>query len=267
MAALTYPTYLAHIRSESSRFRDVLAGCDPAARVPSAPEWTAADLLGHLGAVQHWWCHCIVNRPAAPDGYDEPQLPTAYADLLAFYDEWHVKLVDALAAADPAEPAWSWSQNPADHTVAFTYRRQAHEALIHRLDAELAAGAVTPLDPELAFDGVEEVLSVMYGGMPPWGSFDPLPHYVEFRATDLGRSVWTQLGVFSGTSPGGEEYAGEKDIHVVAEPAVPADAVVSGTAADLDAWLWHRRDDAAVTVTGDRGVYGHVRELLDHPIN
>lgn len=150
MATLEYPTYLAHIRSESARFRDVLAGCDPAAPVPSAPEWTAADLLGHLAKVQHWWHHCIVNRPAAPDGYEEPQLPTAYDGLLAFYDEWHLRFVDALAAADPAEPAWSWSQDPAHHTVAFTYRRQAHEALIHRLDAELAAGEVTPLDPELA---------------------------------------------------------------------------------------------------------------------
>ena len=39
--------------------------------------------------------------------------------------------------ADPAEPAWTWS---AEQTVGFTLRRQAHEALIHRLDAEQTAG-------------------------------------------------------------------------------------------------------------------------------
>lgn len=108
---------------------------------------------------------------------------------------------------------------------------------------------------------------MMYGGLPPWGSFEPLPHYVEFRAIDLGRSVWTQLGIFSGTSPKGDEYAGEKDVSTVADPGVPADAVVSGTAGDLDAWLWHRRDDAAITVSGDRAVYGDVRKLLEQPIN
>ena len=36
-------TYLAHLRTESARFRDVLAACDPAARVPSCPDWSAAE--------------------------------------------------------------------------------------------------------------------------------------------------------------------------------------------------------------------------------
>ena len=44
-----------------------------------------------------------------------------------------------------------------DKTVGYIRRRQAHEALIHRLDAELTAGAVTPLDPDLAADGVLRV--------------------------------------------------------------------------------------------------------------
>ncbi|MGM3262735.1 maleylpyruvate isomerase N-terminal domain-containing protein, partial [Klebsiella pneumoniae] len=77
-------------------------------------------------------------------------------------------LVAELRAADPAEPAWSWS---ADRTVGFTVRRQAHEALVHRLDAEQAAGAVTALDPALAADGVHEALAVMFGAEPPFGSW------------------------------------------------------------------------------------------------
>ena len=52
-----------------------------------------------------------------------------------------------LEAADPAEEAWNWSD---DHTVGFILRRQAHEALVHRVDAELAAGDRTDLDPLLA---------------------------------------------------------------------------------------------------------------------
>ena len=63
------------------------------------------------------------------------------------------ELARVLEAADPADEAWNWSD---DHTVGFILRRQAHEALIHRLDAEQAAGDVTELDPRLAADGVEE---------------------------------------------------------------------------------------------------------------
>jgi len=263
---LPYATYLGHIRTESARFREALTGCTPDARVPSAPEWTAADLLWHLGEVQHWWHHCITHRPAPPDDYVEPERPAAYDALFGFYDEWHTRFIEALSSASPEDEAWSWSANPSHHTVGFTYRRQAHEAAIHRLDAELAAGSITPLDPELALDGVEECLGVMYGGLPPWGSFDPLPHHVEFRASDRGRSVWVQLGLFSGTPPQGDPVAGEPDFHVVPDPGQPADATVAGTADDLDAWLWHRRGDEVVHVTGELEVYDRVRAVLKQPI-
>ncbi len=269
MPRLEYSAYLAHIRHDSARFREVLATCDPAARVPSCPDWSAADLLWHLCTVQHWWWAVLTNRPQSPDemGYTEPDRPDSYDQLLAAYDDAHGAFVAALEAADPAEPAWSWSSDPADHTVAFTYRRQAHEALIHRVDAELVASDPTPLDPALAADGVNEVLDVMYGGLPPWGSFEPLPHFLEFRLTDTATSVWTRLGIFSGTPPEGEEISDEKDMHVVADPGLPADTVITGTAGAVNAWLWHRGDDDGITVTGDRTVYDHARVVLDHPID
>lgn len=265
MPRLTPPEYLQHIAAESTRFREVLAACDPSARVPSCPDWVAADLLWHLGEVQHWWAAAVRNRPQDAEGmgYAEPQRPTSYDELLAFHEEQASALAAALAAADPAEEAWTWSQ---DHTVAFILRRQAHEALIHRLDAELAAGRVTPLDPALASDGVEEVLGVMYGGLPPWGRWEPLPHYVRFDCTDTGARVWTQLGLFSGTDPRGTTYTDEEDVHVVDDPGVEADAVVSGLAGDLDAWLWRRRDDADIHVAGDHAVFDRFRAALDQPI-
>jgi uncharacterized protein (TIGR03083 family) len=264
MTRLDCPTYLDHIRRESVRFREVLTDTEPATPVPSCPGWTAADLLFHLGEVQRWWTHVVTQRPVDPrENYAEPERPVAYDRLLAFFDEWSDRLVGALAAADPADECWSWS---ADHTVGFVLRRQAHEALIHRLDAELTAGTPTALDPALAADGVEECLDLMYGALPPWGAFAPLPHHVEFAMTDVGASVWIQLGIFSGTSPEGVERSGEPDLHVVPPPGSEADAVVSGTAADLDAWLWHRGDDSGIRVTGDRDVYARARVVLEQPI-
>ena len=64
---LDFPVYLEHLRTNSARFRDVLADCDPAARVPACPDWDAGDLLWHLAGVQWFWASVIRDRPAAPD--------------------------------------------------------------------------------------------------------------------------------------------------------------------------------------------------------
>lgn len=260
--------YLDHLRDESDRFLQVLRGCAPDARVPSCPDWDAADLLWHLTGVQHFWHHVIATRPAAPDDYEEPQRPASYDALVATFQEVHGRFLEALTAAGPAEPAWSWSSEPGDQCVGFTYRRQAHEVLVHRLDAELAAGiATTPLPRDLAVDGVDEALAVMFGGLPEWGSFAPAPLHVEYRITDSGTSVWTQLGTFSGTAPDGTVHEGEPDQHVVPDPGTAAEVVVSGTAERLDGWLWHRYDDHAITIEGDPEVWARAAAVLGQAID
>lgn len=266
MTLLDAATYLRHIKDESTRFIEVLAACPPDARVPSCPDWDAADLAWHLTGVQHFWQHVIAHRPEPPKAYTEPERPATYDEVLATFRATHAAFVTALEAADPTDPAWSWS-SPDRQDVAFTYRRQAHEALIHRLDAELTAGRVTDLPTALAADGIDEALDVMYGGLPPWGRFEPRAQYAEFRATDAGTSVWVQVGTFSGTTPEGVERSGEPDQHVVADPGVPADLVVTGTAADVDAWLWHRAGDDRVTITGAADVRAHVAQVLGQAID
>jgi hypothetical protein len=183
--------------------------------------------------------------------------------MLAAFDERSAALVAELTSADPAETAWTWSS---EQSVGFTFRRQAHEALIHRLDAELTAGTVTPLDPGLAADGVLECLDVMFGGCPPWGEFAGLPHHVRVDITDAGESVWVQIGRFTGTNPEDDVSYDQDDIRVVDDPGTEADAVVEGPAGALDAWLWRRGDDSDVHVHGDKAVYDHFRLAVNHPI-
>jgi uncharacterized protein (TIGR03083 family) len=267
MTRLEFDDYLQHLTDESARFRAVLTDCDPDARVPGCPDWTAADLLWHRARVLWFWGTVIRNRPAPPDGDDDdgvtgPERPASYDGLLAAYDEYSALLRSELAAADPAEQAWSWS---GEQTVGFTFRRQAHEALIHRLDAEQTAGQVTALDPALAADGIDECLDVMFGGAPSWGAFAPLPHYVRVDVTDRDESTWVQLGRFTGTDPDGEHHDLD-DIRVVAAPESEPDAVVSGPAAALDAWLWRRGDDSEIRVTGAREVYDLFRVAVNQPI-
>jgi uncharacterized protein (TIGR03083 family) len=264
MARLSRDRLLGHLRTESERFRDVLARCDPAARVPACPGWDASDLLWHLAETQWFWGTTIRNRPAPPPedrGY--PARPDTRSGLLSAFDEYSAAMLHELAAADPAEPAWSWV---ADQTVGFTLRRQTHEALIHRLDAEQAAGEVTALDPALAADGVHECLDVLYGGAPSWGEFRPIDRHVLVECHDTADRTWVLLGRYVGTDPGDGTLHDDVAIKVVDAPARDPDVVLGGPAAALDAWLWRRGDDAEIKVEGDQEAYEHLTVAVSRPI-
>ena len=271
MSTLEFSDYLEHLRNESTRFREVLSTCAASEQVPGCPAWNAADLLWHLTCVQGFWAEIVTTRPQGPaSGWEEEGRvrPDSYAGLLDAFDAASSALTKALDTANPTDPAWSWASGEGTQTVGFTFRRQAHEALIHRVDAEQTAGSRSPIDAALAADGVAEVLGVMYGGCPPWGEFSPLPHYIRLDLTDADQQVWVQLGHFFGTNPdSGTSYHEEDDIHVVADPGVAADAVIEGPAAAVDLWLWRRGDDAEIKVHGDRRVYDHFRAAVHHPLN
>lgn len=267
MTRLDFSTYLHHLRDESARFRAALVGSDPAARVPSCPDWDATDLMWHLGAgVQGFWADIIEQRPQGPaEGRTDPPRPATFAEALARFDLDHGRLITALESADPAEPAWTWSE---EQTVGFTIRRQAHEALIHRVDAEQTAGLpVEALDRALAADGVEEVLAVMFGGCPPWGSFTPLPHHLRIDLTDAEASLWVQLGRFTGTDPTSGKVYDENDIRVVADPGLDPDATIKCRADVANLWLWDRGDDSEIAVAGDRTIYDRFRSIVSQPLD
>ena len=104
MSRLTPSAYLSALEAESARFRTTLADCDPAARVPSCPAWTAADLLGHLTEVQAFWAAAVEGRPEQPEEREQDARPAAaLADGLAAFDAAHARLAAALRDADPDE--------------------------------------------------------------------------------------------------------------------------------------------------------------------
>ncbi len=151
-----------------------------------------------------------------------------------------------LRAVDPDEVARSWVADPRLHTVDFTLLRQAHEALIHRVDAEQTVGERTPIDPALAADGALECLEVMYAGLPPWGSFAPDGNHMLIEMTDVGRRVLLGLGRFTGCDPRTNVDVDAEDVQVI-DPSAgggeTADVIICGTAEQVDLWLWHRADE------------------------
>ena len=247
--------YLTAVRRESARFLDCLTGADPEARVPSCPDWDAADLLWHLTEVQLFWTIVVRDRLRSPAAAElaKPPRPVSYAELLEAFPDATEQLVQALTEAGDDEEVWTWAD---EQTVGFVRRRQANEAFIHRLDAELVVGSVTPLDADLAEDGVDEALTVMYGGHPEWATFHRSPGFGRVVSSDTGHHWDLTLGRLRGTSPNtGKTYddptisVGPHDLH-----GTPS-FTVTATAADLDAWLWKRPTLSAPVIVGDAGLF------------
>jgi uncharacterized protein (TIGR03083 family) len=257
--------YLAHVARDSARFIEVLARTHPDARVPTCPDWDADDLLWHLAEVQWFWA-TIASRGLtafedveALDRGGHPGRPSRREDLLAFFGRATADLQHSLNAVPPDTPAWTWSD---EQSVGFIRRRQAHEALIHRLDAELTAGDRTPMDVDLSTDGVDEALHIMYGGLPPWGQFAPDPtQTVRVETTDTQRSWLVTLGRFTGTDPDGTDHdenalivTSSHDVTSLDEASDAGErsaASVHGASADLDCWLWHRPTLGVLERSGD----------------
>ncbi len=241
--------FLAAIERESRRFRACLEAAEPAARVPTCPDWNAADLLWHLAEVQLFWAAIVHGRLDSPEAAKAqvPDRPTAFSDLLWLCDQATTTLIGGLAACDPATPMWTWFDE--DQTAGFVRRRQAHEALIHRLDAEAVLGAATSIDPLLAVDGVDEVLCVMFGEAPPWAVVTPLGGIGLVTATDVDRSWGVGFGRFIGTSPNTGTVFDENVLTITVPPTDPEFSVVAD-AATLNTWLWNRPTAGDVQFTG-----------------
>ena len=253
--------YLHHLSRESARFGEVARDLPGGVRVPSCPDWDADDLLWHLGCVQRFWGTVVRDGlTGAQVEQTKTARPPDHAALLDFYEESSRRLAGALAAASPEDPAWTWSD---DQSVGFIRRRQVHEALMHRVDAEEAAGARTAMDPVLSADGVDEALRVLYCGVPDWGTFTPDGgRRVRLLTADTGDSWLIDLGRFTGTDPEGT-FCDEVDIHIAdAAVADEASATVTADAADFDCWLWHRSLVGKIEFSGAEDVLRDFQSVI-----
>src|SRR5207302_5692344 len=112
------------------------------------------------GGVHRWATRHVVEAAAelvaVDDLLDLVGKWPADDDLVDWFVAGHGALVRALPDAPPDLQCFTFL--PAPSALAFWARRQAHETAIHRVDAELAGGSVTPFDPAFAADGIDELL-------------------------------------------------------------------------------------------------------------
>ncbi len=231
------------------------------AAVPTCDPWTMADLVWHLAEVQSFWAWIIENRPAPVEEAEMPERAVTAA-LRAQLVDANDRLCAALDAAHFDEPAWTW--HPEHRDVDFTVRRQTHEALIHCFDAVLAMNGPAPdVDPALAADGFDELVTVMAGGVPDWASYKPSDRRLAVRAVDTEDHWLLEFGTITGRSPRGTDYVDAPTINVVdPESGHSWSAELNGPALELNLWAWGRGPLDGLTVGGDDTLVHSLRSVI-----
>jgi uncharacterized protein (TIGR03083 family) len=245
------------------RMREVVPG-HLEGRVPSCPEWDIADLVRHVGEV---YLHKVemMRHGAHPEGW--PPEVFKQEEPVGLLTRGYGELRAEFAARKPTDASKTW-YDP-DQTVGFWIRRMAQETVIHRIDAELGAGAsIAPVSDDLAVDGIDELLKVFVAyAFSKWPedfteALENSPGHAFLIRTDaaadapsvswLVRTAPEYLTVEGGP---GESVAGS---------AVP-DVTVSGTPVDILRWAWNREtpgEASPVRIEGNAEALSELRQCV-----
>ncbi|MGE5226546.1 MAG: maleylpyruvate isomerase family mycothiol-dependent enzyme [Planctomycetaceae bacterium] len=238
---MDYGTFVAHVRLDGDRLATVADG-KLDAPVPSCPGWTVRDLATHVAQVYEHKIACT-DLGVAPDPW--PPAWPADRDPIVWFGDAHRRLLAMFDTHDATDPSATWW--PTDQTVGFWARRMAHETAIHRVDAELAAEAETPVDPALALDGIDEVLTIMLAG--DWSEAPIEAPAGQRVAVEAGGRRWV--------------VTFEPTAILVVEEQGSADAAVRGDPSDLVCWLWGRAADDRVAPSGPQETIRLLRSRLE----
>lgn len=195
--------------------------------------------MSHPSGGSSWATGVVASgRTEPPDGDLDAVVGSwpADPDLLGWFETGLAELVATLSRARPDLRCWTFL--PAPSPVAFWARRQAHETAMHRVDAELAAGAVPVFAPSFAADGIDELLSGFIT-RPNGRLRSDADRTLRVRCTDTLESWLVRIS--------------SNPVETTRD-AGRADCEVAGRASDLSLALWNRQSNAALTIEGDRQV-------------
>jgi uncharacterized protein (TIGR03083 family) len=249
MPQLNADRYFAEIETSTAGLAQILAGHDQSLPIPTCPEWTLRQLVTHVGRAHRWAAEITRTRSDAfipfrevPDG----KLPDDRSEQRAWLRAGSARIVNAVREAG-SDLVWSFT-GPVP--AGYWLRRMAHETLVHRADAQLAAGAEPEpvIEADIAADAIDEWLMLLTGGL---GNADerakalPAGAGLHIHATDDGLGGRGEWMIWHGA--GG----------LTVEPGHgKGDAALTGPAASLLLVLMRRTPvpDPAVTVYGDSAV-------------
>lgn len=214
-------TFLQHIDSDGRALIEAVAAA-PDTVVTACPGWTNRDLAKHMGNVYSFVIAQLRARNPETRAPSAPAPAPEDGDITPWLRERHQEVLATLRATAPETPVWTWIP---EKTAAFFFRRMAHETAVHRWDAQQAAGTVTPIDPELATDGVNEVIEVFMQHRPRRPISEHPESSLHLHRTD-GDGEWMLV-------------AKDGSLTVTHEHA-KGDVAARGSAQDLLLYLWGR---------------------------
>lgn len=237
------------LREHARGLAAAAAGRGPSARVPTCPEWTMRDLVGHVGQGHRWAAGLI--RTGGTDVVDE--LPRTAPDSPADWPDWLGGGADDLVAAFTANPDGTVTHPIlGTHPTAMWLRRMAHETSVHHADAALAAGAPFAVAPDLAADAISEFLGLLANAAtalykPEMAELRGNGETILVAPAEADLPGWLITRAPDGLACGAPAGAAE------------ADVTLAGAVRDLLLVLARRLDPerAEVTVAGDRSVLDH----------
>ncbi|MGH7667443.1 MAG: maleylpyruvate isomerase family mycothiol-dependent enzyme [Candidatus Dormibacteria bacterium] len=237
--AIEFSTFLTHVQSDCDRLAEAAWG-HLELETPPCPGWTVGTVVDHLAQVYEHKIACTLTQ-REPDPWP-PTWPER--DSLEWLGDARRRLLSLLWDRGPTAPSHTWY--PPDQTVGFWARRMAHETLIHRVDVELSRGPAGPVDPDLALDGVDEVLAIFLAG--DWSEAP--------RDEAHGQRVLVRTG--------GRSWEVElaRESVAVSPPQGSAASEVSGEPAATVLWLWGRGPLEQLSWRGDPADLALLRDRL-----
>lgn len=241
-----------HIRLDGNEFIRLVSEADPTLSVPTCPGWDLGDLAFHVAESWNHWAGVIAlgvqdrNGLRNVPGIDRPETHAGLIDVL--FDA-HVRVCDALHAADPAATVWTWTGSARPTT--WVRRRLTIETMLHLWDAGQAIGLDFEFGADVCADGIDEWLTWFAAAVRAEGEMK-VGGTVHLHCTDEDL-------------PDG---SGEWFVSAMKEPAATftrehrkGDAAIRGQAHDILMWLWRRGDD--VEVIGDDKVARRFQAFTD----
>ena len=177
-----------------------------------------------------------VNRDTAPlpDGTDVHAYLRAGAD----------RLGATLRAADLDAVVWTF-RGP--RPVRWWLRRQAQETTVHAWDAVVAAGGSLAIAPDVAVDGIDELLDDMAPPAFAAAAFGGAGETIHLHATDATGEWLVTVG---------------PDGYTVGREHAKGDVAARGPAEDLLLALWGRRPLDGLETFGDAGLLARFRAAI-----
>jgi uncharacterized protein (TIGR03083 family) len=189
MTDISAERFYAEIAASTATLAALVQGADLTAQIPTCPDWTLRQLATHVGRAHRWAAQITATRSpefipfrSVPDG----KFPGDPAQQAGWLNAGAHRVIDAVQAAG-TDRVWAFGDLA---PASFWARRMTHETLVHRADAELAAGREVDIAADLAADAIDEWLGFLSG--PVYGRPDPraqaLPEgqVLHIHASDRG---------------------------------------------------------------------------------